>query len=82
MKNTDYRNVIETKTNIKRYVITAFCTIPLLIIIGILLGDSVNRFVRILIFIATYIVVLVIVELIHKKIKQQKVVVEKEDVFK
>ena len=83
MRN-DYKQGIETKKNVKRIAITMCCTIPLLFIVGLLLGENVNRALRIVIFVLLLLVVVLTEEFIYSKINKNKpkVEVEKEDVFK
>jgi len=82
--NNDYKQIQDTKKTIKRYMLTFVCTIPLLVVVALLLEGKVNRAVRMVIFVAILIVVLVIEEFIYAKIKSKKPEnsQEKEDVFK
>ncbi len=86
MKN-DYQSKLEAKKTMKRYGLTVLCTLPLLILVGFLLGDNINRFVRILIFSVILVAAVLIEEYIHakRKLKQQdqpKKQKQHEDVFK
>ncbi len=85
MKN-DYQSKLEAKKTMKRYGITVLCTLPILILVGFLLGDNVNRFVRILIFSLILAVAVVVEEYVYakRKLKNQDQAKTKkhEDVFK
>ena len=80
----NYKDQQQIKKNVKRIVITSLCTIPLLFIVGILLGENINRALRIFIFMLILLVVVGSVEFIHskldKKLKKEKP--KHEDVFK
>lgn len=85
MKN-DYQSKLEAKKTMKRYGITVLCALPILILVGFLLGDNVNRFVRILIFSLILAVAVVVEEYVYakRKLKNQDQTKTKkhEDVFK
>lgn len=79
-----YQSTLEAKKNIKRYLITMLCCVPVLILIGILLEGKVNRGIRICIFVLIMIAILFVEEFIYSKLKtkKQNVEVKHEDVFK
>lgn len=84
MKN-DYQSKLEAKKTMKRYGLTVLCTLPLLILVGFLLGDNINRFVRILIFSIILVVAVLGEEYVYSKRKLKKQDQPKkprEDVFK
>jgi len=84
MKN-DYQANLEIKKQAKRIAITFLCTIPLLVIVALALGDKINSGVRIVIFVAILLTTFFIEETIYSKIKQnkpEKIKEHKEDVFK
>lgn len=85
MKN-DYQSKLEAKKTIKRYAITVLCCLPILILVGFLLGENINRVLRIFIFSLILVVAVLVEEYIHAKIKSKNdntVIKEKhEDVFK
>lgn len=84
MKN-DYQSKLEAKKTMKRYGLTVLCTLPLLILVGFLLGDDINRFVRILIFSIILVVAVLGEEYVYSKRKLKKQDQPKkpcEDVFK
>lgn len=78
----NYRKSVEAKRNIKRYVITALCAIPILILIGVILGKNCNRVLRIFIFVLALLVIFIIEEIIHAKLERKKPKVEEKDIFK
>ena len=81
MNNYDISSSLKSK--IKKYVITLLCTIPLLIIVGVLLEGRVNAAVRIFIFVVILIVVFISVEIISNKRKTNKQTeATRKDVFK
>jgi len=80
-----YQSALETKKNIKRYLITMLCCVPLLIVVGVLLEGKVNKALRITIFVLIMLVVFVIEEFIYSKLRtkiKEKPKVKHEDVFK
>lgn len=80
-----YQSTLQTKKNIKRYLITMLCCIPLLILVGIFLEGKVSKSLRITIFVLIMIVAFVTVELIYSKLsakKENRPKVKHEDVFK
>lgn len=84
MKN-DYQSKLEAKKTMKRYGLTVLCTLPLLILVGFLLGDNINRFVRILIFSIILVVAVLGEEYVYSKRKlkkQDQTKKPREDVFK
>lgn len=82
--NKKYQSIVEVKNNIKRYLITMLCCVPLLIVVGVLLEGRVNKALRITIFVLIMLVVFAISEFIYskRKAKKQNVEVKREDVFK
>lgn len=80
----NYKDQQQIKKNVKRIVITSLCTIPLLFIVGVLLGENINRALRIFIFVLILLVVVGSVEFIHSKLdkKPKKEKPKHEDVFK
>lgn len=80
-----YQSTIEARKNIKRYLITMLCCIPLLIVVGVFLEGKVSKGLRITIFVLILTVVFVLVEYIYSKLrhkKENKPKVKHEDVFK
>ena len=79
----DYQSKQEVKKNLKRYLITLLCCIPLLFVVGFLLGESVNRALRIFIFMLIIGAVIIVEEMIVAKRNAKKVDKKpKQDVFK
>ena len=79
----NYKEQQKTKKNIKRMLISALCTVPLLFILGVVLGENINRGLRILIFSIVLLLVVGSVEYIHsKRDKKEDKKPNREDVFK
>jgi len=72
----------QTKKNVKRVLLTCLCTIPLLFIVGLLLGEKVNRGLRILIFVLILLIVVGLVEFLNSKKSKKIENKSREDVFK
>lgn len=78
-----YNEQQQTKKNVKRILITALCAIPVLFIVGVLLGEKINRGLRIFVFVLILLAVVLLEEFIYsKKAKKQEQKPKREDVFK
>ena len=83
--NKKYQTSLDLRQNVKRYLITMLCTVPLLILVGVFLEGKVNKGLRIFIFVLILTVAFLIEEFIYSKIKlkqKDKPEVKHKDVFK
>lgn len=71
MRN-DYQSKLEAKKTLKRYAFTVLCCLPILILVGFLLIDKINRVARIFLFTGILLAVVLIEEYIYAKIKLKK----------
>lgn len=80
-----YQTSLELRQNVKRYLITMLCTVPLLILVGIFLEGKVSKGLRIFVFVLILTGAFLIEEFIYSKIKfrqKDKPAVKHKDVFK